>query len=96
MPRKRRTIVSEEITFKHNGYDWVWIEIEPGSNPPGYTEPTQGSLVCLNPALDEHDVDQTDWPTDAELSAIVKRPVKFFDAGDADNGVEGIYNLVKS
>ena len=50
------------------------------------------SVLCLNPALDNDGVDQTRWPTDAEVSTVAGAAVQFFDAGDSPRGPEGIFH----
>lgn len=49
------------------------------------------SVLCLDPAMDDRGIDQTNWPSDAEVSEAVRFPVRWLDAGDSPDGVEGIY-----
>jgi hypothetical protein len=70
-------------TAEWNGHRWEcdWLGAE------AY------SVICLDPAMDD-DGDQTDWPSDAEVSALAGRRLRWFGAGDSDRGVEGIFKVV--
>jgi len=55
-------------------------------------EKTRLSVQALVPAIDEDGIDQTRWPKDDQVSEWVGKPVKLFDAGDANDFPEAIYD----
>lgn len=80
--------------FEACGHLWRWTELSEGSY----------SLLCLDPVYSQgvdsdgnpyDDCDVSQWPSDAELSAIVGVPVKFFDGGDHPDYPEGIFHAVE-
>ena len=69
--------------FEACGHKWAWSELSESS----------GSLKCLDPIVNDQGIDQSKWPSDAELSTLVGRTVKVAGAGDANDAPEGIYSL---
>lgn len=69
-------------TIEHNGHAWEIARLGEG----------RYSVICLNPAIDDEGIDQTTWPSDAQVSTWIGHTVRFSDGGDSPRGVESIYD----
>lgn len=72
-------------TLTLGGHSWRWTLLSD----------ERGSLQCLDPDVDDAGIDQTIWPTDAEVSEAVSIGVRFVDAGDAADYPEGIFEVIE-
>lgn len=67
-----------------NGHEW---EVAPLNDD-------MATVLCLDPVMD-NGIDQTDWPSDAEVGRALGFAVKWYDAGDSPRGVEMLYKRVE-
>ena len=70
--------------YKENSFDMEWLN----------AEKTRLSVICADPVFDSNGIDQTQWPSDKQISEFIGKTVEFKDIGDSNDGVEGIFGCL--